>query len=63
MVTVPDSIQTVLSNMPARPGVYLMRDAEGRVIYVGKAVNLASRVRSYFTPSAQENPKTRRLVA
>jgi excinuclease ABC subunit C len=60
---VPDSIQTVLSSLPARPGVYLMRDAEGRVIYVGKAVNLASRVRSYFTPSAQENPKTRRLVA
>ncbi len=40
-----------------------MRGAEGRVIYVGKAVNLAGRVRSYFTPSAQENPKTRRLVA
>lgn len=60
---VPETIQTVLSSMPTRPGVYLMRDAEGRVIYVGKAVHLASRVRSYFTLSAQENPKTRRLVA
>jgi len=40
-----------------------MRDAEGRVIYVGKAVNLHSRVRSYFAPSAQENPKIRRLVS
>ncbi len=60
---VPESVETVLQNLPARPGVYLMRDAEGRVLYVGKAVNLHSRVQSYFTPSAQENPKIRRLVA
>jgi excinuclease ABC subunit C len=40
-----------------------MHNLKGRVIYVGKAVNLASRVRSYFHTSAQENPKTRRLVA
>jgi excinuclease ABC subunit C len=39
-----------------------MRDVKGEVIYVGKAVNLRSRVRSYFTPSGQENAKTRRLV-
>lgn len=58
-----DGLQQVLQGVPARPGVYLMRDAEGRVVYVGKAVNLHSRVRSYFTPSAQENPKARRLVA
>jgi excinuclease ABC subunit C len=40
-----------------------MRDVRGHVIYVGKAVNLRSRVRSYFTPSAQENQKVRWLVA
>ncbi|MCS7283979.1 MAG: excinuclease ABC subunit UvrC [Anaerolineae bacterium] len=60
---IPESVERTLENLPARPGVYLMRDAEGRVLYVGKAVNLHSRVRSYFTPSAQENPKIRRLVS
>ncbi len=62
MVRIPESIQSILQNLPERSGVYLMRDAQGQVLYVGKAVNLRSRVRSYFTPSAQENPKTRRLV-
>lgn len=62
-MNVPESVKTVLQNLPSRPGVYLMRDAEGRVLYVGKAVNLYSRVHSYFTSSAQENPKIRRLVA
>lgn len=48
--------------LPDRPGVYLMRDSAGRIIYVGKAVNLKNRVRSYFQ---QRNlgPKTEALVA
>lgn len=60
---IPESIRSILENLPERPGVYLMRDAQGEVLYIGKAVNLRSRVRSYFTPSAQENAKIRRLVA
>jgi excinuclease ABC subunit C len=40
-----------------------MRDVTGRIIYVGKTINLRSRVRSYFTPSAQENAKIRQLAS
>jgi excinuclease ABC subunit C len=52
----------VLKNLPTKPGVYLFRSAADRIIYVGKAVNLRARVRSYFHVSAQQTPKTRRLV-
>ena len=41
-------LQTTLKNLPDRPGVYLMKDARGNVIYVGKAQSLRSRVRSYW---------------
>ncbi|MCX7050181.1 MAG: excinuclease ABC subunit UvrC [Candidatus Sumerlaeota bacterium] len=51
-----------LARMPAAPGVYLMKDAKGAVIYVGKAVNLRSRVRSYFSGS-DERPTVPFLVA
>ena len=50
-----------LSSIPARPGVYLMKDENGKVIYVGKAVNLRNRVRSYFHASANRSPKTHYL--
>ena len=55
-------LQERLRALPASPGVYLMRDATGEVIYVGKAVRLRDRVRSYFTSSASHTPKTRDLV-
>ena len=55
-------IEQILKNLPAKAGVYLHKNAQGKVIYVGKAVNLRSRVRSYFHKSAQINQKTRRLV-
>jgi excinuclease ABC subunit C len=46
-----------LSSIPAKPGVYWMKDEKGKVIYVGKAVNLRNRVRSYFHASADHSPK------
>src|SRR5215204_5789262 len=42
------SVDEKLTNLPSRPGVYLMRDKAGKVIYVGKAKDLRARVRSYF---------------
>lgn len=52
----------ILESLPTKPGVYLYKSAAGKVIYVGKAVNLRARVRSYFHQSAQHAPKIRRLV-
>ncbi|MDD4169984.1 MAG: excinuclease ABC subunit UvrC [Desulfotomaculaceae bacterium] len=48
--------------VPARPGVYLYRDAAGKIIYVGKAVSLKHRVRSYFRPSAHHQPRTKLML-
>ena len=48
--------------LPEKPGVYMMRDAAGKIIYVGKAVNLKNRVRSYFQQRGL-SPKTEALVA
>ncbi len=56
----PDNIKEILANLPSRPGVYVHKDKEGRVLYVGKAVNLRSRVRSYFQKNV-DSFKTRRL--
>jgi len=47
---------------PQTPGVYLMKDAAGRVIYVGKAKNLRARAGSYFLKAAAEDPRTAALV-
>ena len=51
-----------IRTLPTAPGVYLYRNAEGDVIYVGKAKNLRSRVRSYFLDAAQANAKTGSLM-
>lgn len=55
-------LQSVLDTLPDRPGCYLMKNAEGRIIYVGKAINLRNRVRSYFHAGRDQDAKTRRLV-
>ncbi len=59
----PDSnlVSEQLRKMPASPGVYLMKDASGKIIYVGKASALQNRVRSYFG-AGPLTPKTRRMV-
>jgi excinuclease ABC subunit C len=50
--TLPTALAATLANLPERPGVYLMKDARGDVIYVGKAQSLRSRVRSYWQKEA-----------
>ena len=52
-----------LQDLPDKPGVYLHRNAEGKLLYVGKAKSLRSRVRSYFQPGAIHPPRTARLVS
>ena len=67
---VPDDLDPVdnsaaaekVKAFPHTPGVYLMKDAAGRVIYVGKAKNLRTRAGSYFLKAAAEEQRTARLV-
>ena len=56
------SARDKVRRFPTSPGVYLMKDAEDRVIYVGKAVNLRSRAGSYFLAAAAEERRTADLV-
>ena len=61
---VPDRVLNKLKDLPDQPGVYFMRDRNGKVIYVGKAKSLRNRVRSYFQPSTLRTAdgKTRSLI-
>ncbi len=54
---------TVKSSLPACPGVYFMKDADNRIIYVGKAKKLKARVASYFRSDRDLTPKTRAMLA
>lgn len=51
-----------LKRLPDKPGIYMMKNGAGEVLYVGKAVSLKNRVRSYFRSSRHPNPKTANLV-
>jgi excinuclease ABC subunit C len=56
-------IQEELKKLPKKSGVYLMKDENGGIIYVGKAVNLSNRVRQYFQESSNKNsPKVQSMV-
>ncbi len=59
---ISEHIQGILATLPTKPGCYLMKNAEGKIIYVGKAINLRNRVRSYFHADSSHDAKTRRLV-
>ena len=49
-----ETLRRKIDQLPTEPGVYIFTDATQRVIYIGKAVNLRSRVRSYFAPGASD---------
>ena len=55
-------IKGILDTLPSKPGCYLMKNAEGTIIYVGKAISLKNRVRSYFHADSGLDQKTRRMV-
>jgi excinuclease ABC subunit C len=61
-VELSEHIKGILATLPAKPGCYLMKNAGGTIIYVGKAISLKNRVRSYFHADAGHDQKTRRLV-
>lgn len=56
-------IQEKLKLLPDKPGVYLMHDEAGEIIYVGKASSLKNRVRSYFRPNPGDSPKVEAMVS
>jgi excinuclease ABC subunit C len=56
------SIQNILDHLPTVPGVYIMKNASGKIIYVGKSVNLRSRVQSYFHEGATLNAAKQQLI-
>jgi excinuclease ABC subunit C len=62
MASAFERLQAQVQTLPKRPGVYIMRNAQAEVIYVGKAAVLRSRVRSYFGSPHSLEPKTRHLV-
>ena len=57
------NIDEELKKLPDEPGVYIMKDASGEVIYVGKAINLKKRVRQYFQSSRNNSPKVNAMVS
>ena len=58
-----DTFQSKLDHLSDQPGVYLFKDRHGEILYVGKAVVLADRVRSYFQKGGESSPKTALLVS
>ena len=56
-------IKENLRNLPDHPGVYLHKDKDGRIIYIGKAISLKNRVRQYFQSTYRMEPKVRAMVS
>ena len=62
MIEINENIRNTLATLPKKPGCYLMKDENDKIIYVGKAINLRNRVKSYFVNDAGHTEKTRQLV-
>ena len=62
-MTASPNLQSKLDHLPGNPGVYLFKNAQGEIIYIGKAAVLADRVRSYFQKGSDHSPKTSLLVS
>ena len=58
----PESLEKKLQHLPTRPGVYLMKDARGEIIYVGKANSLRARVKSHFAQDYELSLRTREMI-
>ncbi len=58
-----DNLKLKLQNLPSTPGVYMFKNAQGKIIYIGKAKNLRNRVRTYFRRSAIVSERTERMVS
>ena len=58
-----EAVREKLALLSSSPGVYLMKNAQGKIIYVGKAVVLKNRVRQYFQSNRNQSPKVRAMVA
>ncbi len=56
-------LKKILAALPVTPGVYKMKDAEGKILYIGKAKNLRNRVKSYFLRTSELGPKKEGMVA
>lgn len=60
---IDENIKNILDNLPTKPGCYVMKNKDGDVIYVGKAINLRNRVRSYFHASSSQEPRIYHMVS
>ncbi|NET90222.1 MAG: excinuclease ABC subunit UvrC [Kamptonema sp. SIO1D9] len=58
----PERLEQILKEIPLEPGIYLMRDRSGNILYIGKSKKLRSRVRSYFRPGQQLSDRLRMMV-
>ncbi len=58
----PENKGKIYQHIPSCPGVYLMKNKEGKIVYIGKSNNLKSRVRSYFVPGATLNFAKKKMV-
>lgn len=62
-MAVNEKIQGILDTLPKKPGCYLMKDKDGTIIYIGKAINLWNRVHSYFQERGDHVPRIRQMIA